>query len=396
MIIANGLVHRPGGFALGGVVIENGIIARVFEGEPPRKPDIDAAGAYIVPGFIDMHVHGGGGANFLYGTEEAFAVAGNMHLRHGTTTLLPTTYCDAPERFPAFMKAYRDYKDDPATPRMPGVHLEHPFFNLEQAGAQSPDYIYPPRPEEYLRWIADYPEILRWDYAPELPGADELLQALLINNIVPSYGHTDADAPQILEAVAKGCRLATHLFSGMAVTRRKNAWRHAGAVEGTYLADDSLAEIIADGCHLPPELIKLTYKIMGPHRVALITDGMSAAGLFCPTEAGAGSEAASAGAPEGCMTDLGGQTVIIEDGVAKTADRQAFAGSIATTDRLIRTAVKAGIPLHDAVTMLTATPAAMLGLTDRGRLDEGLLGDVVVFAGEECNIQHVILGGQEI
>nr|MDD6335640.1 amidohydrolase family protein [bacterium] len=380
-MVANGQVFTEDGFISGGVVMEDGVITEVFRGTPKAGGYWDAHGGYIVPGFVDLHVHGGDGAEFMQGGGEAFARAARLHMRHGTTTLLPTSSACPVSDLEPFFEGFREAVRMDDVPRMPGAHLEGSYFALAQAGAQNPNFIVNPDPAEYLPILDKYPEIWRWTFAPELPGADDFLKELLNRGIMPSYGHTDANADDIVRAVKMGCTHACHLYSGMAVTRRINAWRFAGAVEGSYLCDDATVELICDGCHLPYELLQLAYKLKGPDKACLITDALSAAGAANGETCYFGSESAL-------------QEVIIEDDVAKMPDRQAFAGSIATADRLVRTAVWAGIPLYDAVKMMTKTPAAIAGIPKTGSFEIGNHADIVVFTGSDVRVDAVIKGGR--
>lgn len=218
---------------------------------------------------------------------------------------------------------------------------------------------------------------------PELEGALEFGRFIKSRGILPSIGHSDAIYEQVLEAYENGFTHITHLYSGMSGVHRRNAYRYAGVIESAYLIDDMTVEMIADGIHLPPCLLQLIYKIKGPSNIALVTDSMRAAGM-----------------PEG-ESILGslkdGQKVIVEDGVAKLLDRSAFAGSVATTDRLVWTVVyQAGIPLIDAIRMMTITPAEIIGVgSKKGSLVEGKDADIVIF-DNDINIKMTIVEGQMV
>jgi N-acetylglucosamine-6-phosphate deacetylase len=263
------------------------------------------------------------------------------------------------------------------------MHLEGPYFALSQRGAQDPRYIRDPNPEEYKAVIEYSKSITRWSAAPELKGAIEFGRYLKSKGILPAIAHTDAIYEEALEAFENGYSLATHFYSAMSGVTRRNAYRYAGVIEAGYLIDEMDLEIIADGIHLPPPLLKLIYKIKGPDKIALITDAMRGAGM-----------------PEGDSV-LGnihtGLKVIIEDGVAKLPDRTSFAGSVATFDRLVRTMVQqADVSLIDAVKMATATPARIMGLSDRkGSLVVGKDADIVIF-DEDISIKTTIINGQVI
>ena len=279
-IIANGRVITPARIiANGGVCFEDGVIARVFEGNPAdlaRDAVVwDAGGRYISPGFIDTHVHGGGGYDFMDATVADIAGACKAHMQHGTTTILPSTVaCSSEEHERAFLAIRQTMREMRDGPNLPGIHLEGSYFNVEQAGAQDPVYIVNPNPEEYLRWLDEYPEILRWSAAPELPGGLELGRELKKRGIVGSVAHSNAIWEDVREAYINGYTHVTHLYSGMSMTRRINAYRHGGVVESAYLIDGMTVELIADGKHLPEELLRLAVKIKGYDKVILVTDAI--------------------------------------------------------------------------------------------------------------------------
>ena len=386
-ILANGTVITPiRALHSSSVIVEGGRIAAVLPSDQVEMQEqdrvIDVGGAYIAPGFIDIHTHGAGGHDFMDGSVEAIMEAARTHLRYGTTTIMPTTLTsDLDELFDTldkFAQAKSKLKDGP---NLHGLHLEGPYFSREQAGAQDPRYINNPDPDEYRRIVGYSGEVKRWTIAPELPGALEMGRYLSERGILCSMGHTNAVYEDVVAAVENGFRLVTHLYSAMSGVRRINAYRYAGVIESALLLDELTVEVIADGVHLPKSLLQLTYKVKGPDRICLVTDSMRGAGM-----------------PEG-ESILGslkdGQRVIIEDGVAKLPDRSAFAGSVSTSDRLVRTMVKlAEVPLVDAVKMVTLTPAKLLGIAERkGQIAPGKDGDLVVFDAD-INVSLVMVGGQ--
>lgn len=382
-LIAN--VITPARILIGGEVAfdEKGILTYVGEKREAAEGKIlDYSGYYVSPGFIDLHLHGGGGHDFMDATEEAFLAASRLHATHGTTTMLPTSLTCSDEELFAFFDVYRRaVRENTEGSSMPGVHLEGPYFAKSQKGAQDERYIVAPRREHYEKILKHCPEIARWTVAAELEGGMELGRFLSERGVVASLGHTDAMYEDALVAIENGYTLLTHFYSGMSGLVRKNSYRFPGLIDAGYMLDFDV-EIIADGHHLPISLLNYIYRAKGPDKVALTTDSLRGAGM-----------------PDGDSI-LGslknGQRCIIEDGVCKMPDRLAFAGSVATTDRLVRNMYKlAGVPLCDAVKMATATPARIMGWRDRGVLTEGRRADLLVF-DEDINIRRTVIGGRTV
>lgn len=372
----------------GYVVVEDDKISRVGTGQEypnlPYDKTIDLAGKYLSPGFVELHTHGAGGADFMDGTPEAFTTACNTHLHHGTTTILPTALAASREEILHSIDCFRQARNVLAGkgPHLHGLHMEGPYLNKDQAGAIDPNYIRSPEPEEYEQFL-EYSRgaIARWTLAVELEGANRFAERLLEEGILPSIGHSDAEYRQVKEAFAHGVTHTTHLYSAMSTIVRRGGFRHSGVLESAFCIPDMTVEIIADGCHLPAELLNMVYRVKGADRVALTCDSMRCAGQDVK---------------ESILGSLeNGQKVIIEDGVAKLTDRSAFAGSIATDDRLIRVMVqKAGVPLWDAVRMMTQTPANIIGLGDRkGSVTAGKDADLVCF-DENISVSGVMVGGK--
>lgn len=384
--IFNGKIITPFRIIHGAVVIAGNKIAEVKEGDidVPGAVAIDAHGQYISPGFIDIHVHGGGGHDFMDGSVEAFLKIAETHAKYGTTSMLPTTLTAEKEELFKTLDLYRAANElNVSGAQFLGIHLEGPYFAMNQRGAQDPRYIRNPDPAEYREILLRSPDIRRWSAAPELPGAIEFAHYVHSKGILVALAHTDAIYEEALIGFENGFTLATHFYSLMNGVTRKNAFRYAGTVECAYQLDEMDVEIIADGIHLPPSLLKLIYKLKGTDRIALITDSMRAAGMP-PGESILGS-----------LHD--GLKVIVEDGVAKLPDRTSFAGSVATTDRLVRNMVNmAGVPLTDAVRMITTTPARILGIeSHKGSLIMGKDADIVLF-DENIQIQMTIVQGKII
>ena len=368
----------------GTVLIKDGIIQAIEEGDITISDadEIDAKGKYISPGFIDIHVHGGGGHDFMDGTPEAFLQIAQIHARHGTTAMLPTTLTSEKKDLLCTLTAYDvANKLNKKGATFIGMHMEGPYFSINQRGAQDPKYIRDPDPDEYKEILENYPSIKRWSAAPELKGAIAFGKYVTSKGILAAIAHTDAIYEEVLEAFQNGYSLATHFYSAMSGVTRRNAYRFAGVIESAYLLDEMDVEIIADGKHLPAALLQLIYKIKGPQHTALITDAMRAAGM-----------------PEG-KSILGNITnglgVIVEDGVAKLPDRSSFAGSVATTDRLVRTMIQvAGISLIDSIQMITETPARIMKINHKkGKLQIGKDADILIF-DENITIEMTMVNGK--
>ena len=373
----------------GGLLIADGILRKIcLEGMkvPAHDRQIDLEGAFVSPGFVDLHVHGGGGYDFLDGTTEAFLGAAQAHMRHGTTTLLPTaTACSMEELEQAFSALRTVKRSGKPLPDMPGMHLEGPFLSPLQAGAIDPAYLLEPTEENVDQILSmGEKEIARMTFASELPGAISLCKALRARGILASVGHSDAEYSSVLEAVEAGSSLVTHLYSAMSTLRRRNASRFLGVLESAYLLDELDVEIIADGCHLPPELLRLIIKEKPMEKICLITDAMRGAEM-----------------PEGSVTRLGslqnGRDAIIKDGVAYMPDFSCFAGSVCTTDRCVRTMVKkVGVSLVDAISMMSSNPCRVLGISDhKGTIAEGMDADLCVF-DDDIQIQQVWIAGEKV
>lgn len=342
---------------------------------------IDLSGKYIAPGFIDIHLHGGGGADLMDGDVDSILKIAESHIRYGTTSFYPTTLTAKDEElFKLFDNLEIAMSQNDKGARIMGLHLEGPYLSDNQKGAQDERFLKEPIADHYKKIINSSDYIARVTAAPEIPGALELASFLEQEGIIASIGHTDAEYKDMLLALENGYSLLTHFYSGMSSLKRINGARVLGAVESGYLFDEFKVEIIADGYHLPPELLKLIYKIKGADSIILVTDAMRGAGM-----------------PEG-KSILGslenGIEVIIEEGVAKMPDRQAFAGSVATMDRVVRNMIElADVPLTEAVKMATLTPARIMGIADqKGTISQGKDADLVIL-NKKLEVESVIVEG---
>lgn len=302
---------------------------------------IDVKGMYVVPGGVEIHVHGGGGRDFMECTEDAFRAAVHTHMKHGTTSIFPTLSSSTVPMIQQAAETCTKLMEEKNSPIL-GLHLEGHYLNMKMAGGQIPENIKNPDPNEYIPIVEQYHCIKRWDAAPELPGAMQFGKYIAAKGILPSVAHTQAEFEDIRTAYEAGYTHATHFYNAMPGFHKRREYKYEGTVESIYLLDDMTVEVVADGIHVPPTILRLVYKIKGVERTCLITDALACAD----------SDSKEAFDPR----------VIIEDGVCKLADHSALAGSVATMDRLIRTVVqKAEIPLEDAVRMASETPARIMG-----------------------------------
>ena len=330
---------------------------------------IDVKGMYVVPGGVEIHVHGGGGRDFMECTEDAFRAAVHTHMKHGTTSIFHTLSSSTVPMIQQAAETCTKLMEEKNSPIL-GLHLEGHYLNMKMAGGQIPENIKNPDPNEYIPIVEQYHCIKRWDAAPELPGAMQFGKYIAAKGILPSVAHTQAEFEDIRTAYEAGYTHATHFYNAMPGFHKRREYKYEGTVESIYLLDDMTVEVVADGIHVPPTILRLVYKIKGVERTCLITDALACAD----------SDSKEAFDPR----------VIIEDGVCKLADHSALAGSVATMDRLIRTVVqKAEIPLEDAVRMASETPARIMGVYDRkGSLQKGKDADILVL-DEDLNVRAV-------
>lgn len=363
-ILTNGKIVSGGTELIGyDIIIEDNKIIDVKSTTEVSGEKIDLKGNYIAPGFIEIHCHGGGGCEFIDATPEAFKKVCETHAAHGTRVIYPTISATDYDTMVRVLQTAREVKNSCAL-EIPGIHLEGPYFALEMCGGQAPGIVRDIDTEEYESLLEEYSDIIaRWDYAPEKDKDNAFLKAVTKNGILAATAHSSAEYDDVARAFKDGNHLITHLYSCTSTITRHQGFRHLGIIESAYLLDDMYVEAIADGCHLPLDLLKLIIKQKGTDRVCLITDALRPGGV-----AQDGKEYRDCPVP-----------FVIEDGVAKLLDRSAFAGSIATSDVLLKTAVKAGCTIADAVKMMTETPAAVMGLTAKGKIAKGFDAQFTVF-----------------
>lgn len=382
------LITRTELIAHSAIDVENQKIKKVYKKNLPEKTgevlQINCLGAYAAPGFIDIHVHGGGGVEFMNGNPRQICEGCLAHAKHGTTTILPTTLAANTALTLKMINNVKQAQGKANQFTIAGVHLEGPFLSASQSGAQSPDALSKPSEKLWNVLLNEWEGGVRLvGAAPEISGCLELGDVLRKRKITASIAHSDAEFSNCMAALEHGYTDITHIYSGCSMVHRKNGYRFGGVVEAGLLDDRFTVQIIADGKHLPPELLQLIFKCKGADKISLITDALFAAA----SEYDEGT----------ILKQANGMEAILEDGVMKLPNRQAFAGSIATMDRLVRNMVQlAGVSINDAVAMATATPARIIGLSDKkGSIKEGYDADIVLL-DEKLFIKSVMALGNFI
>jgi N-acetylglucosamine-6-phosphate deacetylase len=374
----------------GSVGVTDGKIAAVGPAHKLARFDaelIDVAGGYIAPGFVDLHVHGGAGADFMDGTPEAFQTITRAHARHGTTSMLPTSTVARHEQILRMLDLTRAaHCNPPAGARVLGAHFYGPYFGYEARGCHPAEPVRAPCPDEYEQYLAFADSIVTATVAAELPGAEQFVRACLARGIRTNVGHSHATFDQMAAAIAWGVRHVDHLFCAMSDRARLRQTQvypmRGGVMEATLHFDELTTEVIADGKHLARELLLLALKIKGPERLALVTDCNRALDmpegeyLFGPLD--------------------GGQPFLHRDGVGIMPDGQSLASGATGLDHAVRTFHKlTGTPLPQVVRMASLTPARIAGWDDRiGSLEPGKLADLLVL-DPQLHVRRVFVGGVE-
>ena len=378
LLLAGGRIVTPGGvLSPGWIRLAGPLIDAVGSGGARDQPALDLRGQWVLPGFVDMHVHGGGGASFTEGTDSEARKAAEFHRAHGSTTMLASLVTAPLAELEARAAMLAGLADDGI---IAGLHLEGPFLSPARRGAQDPRHMLAPDVAVFERLHAAARGHLRViTLAPELPGAARVIEAATRAGVTVAAGHTDATADVTLAAVDAGATHATHLFNGM----RPLHHREPGAAGALLDRDEVTCEVIADGVHLHDIAIRLAARVKGPGRLVLVSDAMAAAGM-----------------PDGRYR-LGSMRVTVAGGVARlledpahpgdsaqpgdpakvgpTATVGAIAGSTATLAGVVRHAIAAGLPVPDVAAAASTTPARVLGIGHRtGALSPGLAADLVV------------------
>ena len=368
LALINGRIVLPHQLLVGGaLLLEDGRIAAITADSASARglPTIDVGGRLVTPGLIDIHTHGAAGHSFNDPSTKAYAVITAAQARAGVTGLLATMATDTVENLAACLAATRSWmtSEQPGA-QLLGSHVEGPYFALAQAGAQDPAQLRTPDDGSAGALLA-YADIIRlFSLAPELPGAEALVRQLLRLGIKPAAGHSAATEDELAPVIDAGLGHMIHIWSGQSNTVRVGPWRKPGLLEVTLASKTLTSEMIADNRHLPPTLMQLAVKCLGPDRLAIVSDATPGAGL-----------------PEGARFRMGGMEYEVHDGVGMLLDRTAFAGSTTLLNRMLPVLIDVvGVPLVEAVRMASLTPAKIIGVDARkGSLQVGKDADIAIF-----------------
>jgi len=386
MIFTNARLIFPTGIRDGlELVAHEGKIMAIREQTLARGDEVvDLAGNYLAPGFIDLHVHGALGRDSMEASAEAFRAICDFHARGGTTSLLLTTATAPLETLDGVLRAVRDCigrraRGPRPTGAIAGVHVEGPFISKAKCGAQREEFIQDPSPAG-VQQLLEYADVIkRITIAPELVGALEAIENFHAHGISVSGGHSDAWDEDARAAFERGMRSVTHTFNCMSSARHRGVYRVAGLLEFALSEPQISCELIADGHHVSPTLMKMLYRAKGCGGICLVTDATPGAGL-----------------PDGSRFSLFGNDCIVEAGVCLLADRSALAGSASQMIHLVRTMVrKVNVPLNEAIAMVTQNPARAISLDTKGRLAVGADADLVVLS-PELDVLRTFAAGKEI
>ena len=386
-----GQLVLPDRLMSGAVLVRDGRITQVLrDGEaiPADAKQLRASG-FIAPGFVDLHVHGGGGGDFMDGTAEAFRAALRTNARHGTTRLAATTTVATHEQILATLEQTRQFRQSPEPngSRVLGAHFYGPYFRYEARGAHPGGPIRPPIEEEFSQYLAYADDLVTCTVAPELPGAKEFALACREKGVRTNVGHSWATFDQMTQAIEWGVRHVDHLFCAMSDKSKLRQFQmypmQGGVLEATLYYDELTTEVIADGKHLDAGLLNLALKTKGPDRLALVTDTSRALDM-----------------PDGKYMigpTIGGEPLLKHDGVGMTPDLTALASSCEGMDHMVRTFQHlTGRPLWEVIRMASLTPARIAGHeSDIGSLEVGKRADILLLS-PDLKIEKVFVDGNEL
>jgi len=380
--LANGRIVLPDQVVTGkAVLVEGTTIAGIVDVDQLEDDVmlVDVNGRFITPGLIDIHTHGALGHTFNEPTAEAFGTITAENARRGVTGLLATTStAPIPDLVASLEFAYEWMDAEREGAQVLGVHVEGPYFNVAQAGAQDPNNVRNPNDGTVDQLLAHHDVIRQFTYAPELPGAVDLTRRLVELGIVAAAGHSAAKEAEVAATIEAGLHHIIHIWSAQSTTIREGPWRKPGLLEVSLVYDNLTVEMITDNKHLPPTLMKLAYKCIGPDRLCIISDATSGAGL-----------------PDGSRFRMGELEYEVHDGVGMMLDRSSFAGSSTLLNQMIPVLTEhVGVPLPEAIRMASLTPARVIGMADRkGSLETGKDADIAIF-NNDFTAWRVLINGR--
>lgn len=370
------------------VTVDNGRISAIGGPQRGRAGTIDLHGSYLAPGFVDVHVHGGNGADFMDGTAEAFRTVCRCHVRHGTTSLTPTSTVATMDQYRRFLELCGELHGEvEGGARIVGCHFYGPYFARPARGCHPDQEFLVPNEQNAESFTKLAPKMpLAITVAPEIDNAEWIVREYSARGVQFNVGHSHATFQQVEAAVSWGARHVDHLFCAMSDRARLRQTQvfpmRAGVMEATLYCDGLTTEVIADGKHLSPELLRFAYKLKGPDRLALVTDSMRAVDL-----------------PDGEYwfgAAGSGERIRKRDGVGVTIEGNALASGVAGMDHCVRAMHAAGVPLPETIRMATLTPARILGLgAEIGSLEPGKRADLLVL-DEGLNVQQVYVNAERI
>ena len=369
--IINGSIFTPQGWIENGsVLIKDNKILEVTNCDLAVEGAelVDAKGQFVIPGYVCLHAHGGGGHDFNECTEEAYRKIVETHMKHGATSIFPTMSSSTFEDIRKGASVCEKLMGEENSPVL-GLHLEGPYLTPKRASHEFGDKLCEPNPEDYKSLVESTNCIKRWDASPEVPGALDFARYLKSKGILASITHTEAEYKEVKEAFEAGFTHTAHFYNGMPGFHKCREYKYEGTVESVYLVDDMTIELIADGRHLPNTILHLAYKVKGVEKTCLVTAALAYAGAD--------------------TTETNHPNIVIDDGVCKSADRENLVGSIATMDVLVKNMVKAGVQLEHVLRMASETPARLMNVYDRkGSLEKGKDADVLII-DENQNVRAI-------
>lgn len=386
MIIKNGNLVTPTATVRSDIRISDGRIVEIGNCLSDNET-FDAEGLYVCPGLVDIHTHGGFGGDFMDSNEEAIGRVLDFHSKYGTTSLLATTVTAPVDRIEKMIKTVRKYRDDgkDRSCRILGIHLEGPYLSLKNKGAQSEKYLKIPSRDSFDFILRNKDIIKTVTLSPELEGACEMTRQLRKSGIVVCGGHDDGERRKILPVIEAGLSHCTHLWCAMSTVAIRDGIRDIGLFELGLLDDRLTVELIADGHHITPEMVKLVYKCKGADKICLVSDSLRAGGM----------------PQDGRIYTLGderdetAQRFVVSDGVAKLPDHSRFAGSIQPISQMVKNIVLGtDIPLFEAIRMASLNPARVIGLDGEvGSIEVGKRADICIM-DKELNVVGTMVGGK--